>query len=99
MGDTGFIGSMMEGGEGLLLLRGVLPPDAGTRVAEHLDDLLAAGARHVRVDGRGAAGVDEDVLHALVDAQQRLVSRRGMVSVVGLRPTAPTPAPVSLAVA
>lgn len=99
MTAAGFIGSMIEADEGLLLLRGTLPPDADVRVREHLDSLLSAGARHVRVDARGADGVGEDVLRVLVGVQSRLAARRGMVSVVGLRRTAAVPAPAPLAVA
>ncbi|WP_018332250.1 hypothetical protein [Actinomycetospora chiangmaiensis] len=84
MDGTGFIGSMVEAGEGVLLLRGALPADVGARVREHLDDLLGAGVRHVRVDAREAVGVDEQVLRALTAAQDRLAPRRGMVSIVGL---------------
>lgn len=82
---TGFVGSVLEGDEGLLVLRGAQDRDAARRVAEHLRTLLAAGARHVRVDARGASGLDADLLPVLGGIQARLNLRRGVLTVSGLR--------------
>ncbi|HEY2194822.1 MAG TPA: hypothetical protein VGH76_21350 [Actinomycetospora sp.] len=82
---TGFVGSVLDGDEGLLVLRGAQDGDVAPRVAEHLRTLLVAGARHVRVDARGASGLGADLLPVLGRIQTRLNLRRGVLTVSGLR--------------
>jgi hypothetical protein len=82
---TGFVGSVLDGDEGLLVLRGAQDRDVASRVAEHLRTLVVAGARHVRVDARGASGLGPEVLPVLGRTQARLTVRRGMLTVSGLR--------------
>jgi hypothetical protein len=82
---TAFVGSVVEGEDGLLVLRGEQGPDAVARVAEHLRALVVAGVRHVRVDARGASGLESDLLPVLCRAQARLNVRRGLLTVSGLR--------------
>jgi hypothetical protein len=81
---TGFVGSMAEGEEGLVVLRGEQGSEVVARVAEHLRALLAAGVRHVRVDAHGARGLDPDLLPVLTGTQARLNARGGMLSATGL---------------
>jgi hypothetical protein len=81
---AGFVGSVLDGDEGLLVLRGPQAPDAAWRVGEHLHALYVAGARHVRVDAHGASGLEADLLPVLLHAQHLLSRKRGMLSVTGL---------------
>lgn len=81
---TGFVGSMLDGDEGLLVVRGAHTADASRRVGEHLRSLLVAGARHVRLDARGATGLHDDLLPVLGRAQARLNVRHGVLTVAGL---------------
>jgi hypothetical protein len=89
---AGFVGSLLEGDEGLLVVRGAQGAAAARRVGEHLRSLLVAGARHVRLDARGATGLHDDLLPVLGRAQARLNVRRGVLTVTGLALDADAPA-------
>jgi hypothetical protein len=88
---TGFVGSVLEGDEGLLVVRGAQGAQAAGRIGEHLRTLLVAGARHVRVDARGASGLHDDLLPVLGRVQARLNLRRGVLTVAGLHLDAAIP--------
>jgi hypothetical protein len=82
---TGFVGSLLDGDEGLLLLRGPQGRNAPTLIADHLRALGAAGARHIRVEAGAASGLDVDLLPVLGREQSRVNARGGVLSVRGLR--------------
>lgn len=73
-----------------LSVTGVLDPEVMSKLQHHLHAVLSTGARFIVLDLTGASpggpAVDPLLLELLTQAQRRLTTRAGMISMVGMHP-------------
>lgn len=85
---TSFIGSFVEEpDQAVIILRGDIDAVAVSRVAAHIGEVRAAGARHLMIDAAAVDSYDQALLDLLGRTQSRLAGRRGMLQVRGLHPS------------
>lgn len=85
---TSFIGSFHdEPDEALIVLRGDIDTATVQRLGVHIADVLAAGARHLRIDAAAVDSYEEPLLELLGRTQHRIGRRRGLLQVQGLHPS------------